>query len=105
MKTQRLPLKRCSPVGHDADHPPQSCSSRSSCLKPAWPNHAKRVSKTVRLIQPKWVPLGSAEAIEKNIAACQAAVRGSAGVSPAPVGVPPNDKKPTPQCTSRRIQE
>ena len=39
--------------------------------------------------EPKWVPLGSAAAIETNIVLYQDAVRGSAGASPTPVGAPP----------------
>ncbi|MDA1272745.1 MAG: CHAT domain-containing protein [Verrucomicrobia bacterium] len=45
--------------------------------------------------EPKWVCLGSAEAIEQNVKRYQEAVRGSAGVSPAPVSAAPNGPKAT----------
>ena len=47
----------------------------------------------LRTGEPKWVPLGSAKAIEKNVALYQEAVRRSAGPSPSPVGVPSSGTK------------
>ena len=51
--------------------------------------------------EPKWIPLGSAAAIETNIVLYQNAVRGSAAAAPTPVGaLPPGTNHPGSQSSS-----